>query len=370
MGRQHRWMGWGACSLAGALLALGGAIAAPASAATIPITVGAVKTIAGNVDPTSLACPAGKSVTATTCEVLGSTSTASTATAVTNSNPKSPAVNLLGGTAVGCISATTCVVVGASSGEVGQLQWIVNGHVAKTVLLHKSSYLNGVTCGINSCIVVGELYGPVTKNGTVTYGVIAQVTEAQSAPTATRVAGVASLQAVACASPTSCYAVGSTTGTTTGVAVIVPFSKGKPGARVLAGGSDALDRISCGTATSCWATGTNYSAKTGVKTSIVPITKGKPGARLYGPENGGAIACINAVTCFFASGTSQYGKGVVDELTNGKVVRSVTIAKFAYGTLSAISCPTASACLATGATGFHNPGPNYYYTGAVVTLHI
>jgi hypothetical protein len=359
----------GSCALAAALTALAFTASPFASAATTPLVPGAVKTIPGKVDPTAVACPPGAAVAATTCDVLGSTSTSNQVNQVTDSNPK-PGVVVAGGGDVACMTATTCLVVGESSQQKGTLIWLKNGHVSKSVALKNSSYLLGATCTTTTCIVTGEVYGKPTKTGTPTFGVIAVVAESQSSPTAVRVAGVGVVNAVACASPTSCYAVGSTTGTTTGVAVLVPVTHGRIGARRLVSGSDALDRISCGTALSCWATGTAYSAHAGVTTVIFPVTNGKAGTKVAGPPIGGAISCISATTCFFASGTSQYGKGKVDELSNGRVVRSVVIPKFAYGSLSSIVCPTATACLATGATGFHNPGPSYYYTGAVVTLHV
>jgi hypothetical protein len=308
-------------------------------------------------------------VVSSTCYVMGTTSTTTMVLPVADGTPKAPAATLAAGIDEACLNATTCVVVGANTTE-GVLEWMVNGHLAKVVDLRNSSYLNGVACGATTCFVVGDVNGPVTGAGTITYGVIADVTEAETSPAAVRVGGVAGLNAVTCASATTCYAVGETKEGTGGVAALIAITRGRPGGRVLSAGSDAFDRISCGSPTTCWTTGTAYSAKTGVTTAIVPIVKGKPGGKHVGPENGGSIACINAVTCFFASSTSQYGKGVVDELTNGKVVKSLELPAFAYGTLSSIVCPTATACLATGATGFHNPGPSYFYTGAVVTLHV
>lgn len=363
-----RWRA-GAVVLATSLLASAGLAIPQASGASTGIVPGAVKTLPAHVDPTTLACPPGKAVVSSTCFVMGSTSTASLLLPVTDGNPKAPAVPLTGGIDEACLSSTTCIVVGVS-GTVGSLQWIVNGHVAKVVALKNSSYLNGVACGATTCFVVGEVSGPVTPSGTITYGIVADVTEAESAPSAVKVPGVAGLDAVTCASATTCYAVGETKSGPGGTAAVVPLTRGRPGGRVLSAGSDSLSRISCGSATTCWATGTSYSPKTGVTTSIVPIVKGRPGARHVGPEVGGAIACINAVTCFFASATSQYGKGVVDELVNGAVVKSLVLPAFAYGSLTSIVCPTATACLATGATGFHNPGANYFYTGGVVTLHV
>lgn len=354
----------GAYVLLASLLALGAA-SLPASAATVGIVPGPVKALPVHVDPTTLACPSGKPVVSATCLLMGSTSTSTLLLPVAAGTPKAPTATLTGGVDVACMSTTTCVVAGVS-GSHGILQWIVNGHVAKTVTLKNSSYLNGVACGATTCFVVGEVAG----TGSTTYGVLADVTEAQSAPQATKVAGVATLNAVACASATSCYAVGQTKSGVSGVAAVVPLTRGKAGARALSAGSDSLNRISCGSATTCWATGTSYSAKTGVTTSIVPIVNGKPGGRRTGPSNGGTIGCISATTCFFGSATSQYGKGVVDELVNGKVAKSLELPKFAYGALTSIVCPTATACLATGATGFHNPGSSYFYTGAVVILHV
>lgn len=367
-----RILHWGvrasACTVTVCALVLGAA--AISSGAVAPrFSAGAVKAIPGRVDPTALGCPAGKPLATSTCMVVGSNSSSSVANRVVHENPVA-GTDIAGGVAVACLSTTVCVVVGSSNSEQGTLQWLTNGVVTKTVVLRNSSYLEGVTCGVSTCIVVGELYGTPTSQGTPTYGVAADVTEAQSSPGATRVAGTAVLSAVSCATSTSCYAVGSTTGSTNGVGVVIPVTKGHLGARKLAKGTDALTRISCGSPTTCWATGTSYSAHAGVLEEIVPVVNGAPGGVHKGPEYGSAIGCVSATTCFFASGTSQYGKGEVDELSSGKVIKSLVIAKFAYGSLSDITCPTTTSCLVTGATGFHNPGAGYYYTGAVATLSV
>jgi hypothetical protein len=107
-----------------------------------------------------------------------------------------------------------------------------------------------------------------------------------------------------------------------------------------------------------------------VTSALVLVSHGVPGGRRVGPKLGGALACVDATTCLYASGSSTYGKGEVLELSSGKVVRTLVLAKFAYGALSGVACPTATSCIATGATGFHNPGPGYYYTGALVTLRL
>jgi hypothetical protein len=350
--------------LCSTLVALSGVVTTPASAATITFVPGAVRAIPSHVDPTALACPPGKAVTASTCYVLGSTSTASLLNAVKNGTPEAPPTSLTNGVDAACMNATTCIVGGANASSQGTLQWLTNGHVAKSVILANSSYVYAVTCRTTSCLAVGVL------DGTPNSGVFAIVTEAQSEPTATKVSGVATLEDISCASPTSCYAVGSTSGASTGVGAVVPIVSGKAEARRLAGGTDALAQISCGSVTTCWATGTSYSAKLGITGSLVSITSGKPGAKLTGPQNGGALGCISATTCFVASGTKQYGKGEVQELVAGRVIKSVVLPAFAYGALSDITCPTAKACLATGATGFHNPGPSYFYTGGVVTITV
>jgi hypothetical protein len=368
MDRTHHWSRRAG---AGAVLAmlLAAAPLVPSFAATPNIAAGPVRAIPGHLDPTALGCPGAVVVTKSTCLVFGSTSTASAENRVVHGNPGAGAP-LTGGLDVACISETTCLIVGSSTSETGTLQWTTNGHVTKTVTLRGSSYLQGVECGVTTCLVVGDLYGVPTNSGTPTYAVEAFVTEAEGAPVAHKVPGVASLYDAACESSTSCFAVGSTTGTTTGVGVVVPITRGVLGARELAPGTDTLNHIACGAATACWMTGSSYSAKSGITTAIVELSHGHPGGRRGGPDFGSAIACVSATTCLFASATSQYGKGEVVELVNGKVVKTLVLPAFAYGPLSDVACPTATTCLATGPTGFHNPGANYFYTGGVVTLDI
>jgi hypothetical protein len=369
MARTSRWSrrgGFGLVATAALLLA---APAVPSGATTPAFTVGVVKTIPGHVDPTAVACPGAVAVTSSTCLALGSTNVASAVNRVVHGNPAAGG-SVTTGVGVACLSQTTCLVVGSSSTSQGTLVWTTNGHVTKTVSLKNSSYLQGVTCGATTCLVVGELYGKPTMSGTPTYGVEASVTEAQTSPSATKVPGVAALYGAACETPTSCFAVGSTTGSSNGKAVVFPVTSGHLGGRLVSPGSDSLNHISCGSTTVCWMTGTSYSAKAGVTTSIVELSHGHPGGRRVGPEWGSAIGCVSATTCVFAGGTAQYGKGEVDELVNGKVVKSVPVAKFAYGALSGVACPSATTCLVTGATGFHNPGPSYFYTGGVATVTI
>jgi hypothetical protein len=341
----------------------------PSFGATANVTAGPFRAIPGHIDPTAIGCPASVAVAKSTCLVLGSTSTASAANRVVRGNPAA-GTSLTGGLDVACLNQTTCLIVGSSLSQTGSLQWTTNGHVTKTATLGNSSYLQGVECGVTTCLVVGDLYGVPTNSGTPTYAVEAFVTEAEKSPVATRVPGVASLYDAACETSTSCFAVGSTTGTTTGVGVVVPITRGVVGGRGLVPGSDSLDHIACGATTTCWMTGTSFSAKTGITTAIVELSHGHPVGRRSGPEFGSAIACVSATTCLFASASSQYGKGEVDELVNGKVVKALVLPSFVYGALSDIACPTPTACLATGPTGFHNPGASYFYTGGVVTLLI
>jgi hypothetical protein len=97
-----------------------------------------------------------------------------------------------------------------------------------------------------------------------------------------------------------------------------------------------------------------------------------------GTANGPAsLSCVNASTCYAGDGTSQYGYGQVDKLVNGRVTASVVVPKsrqksltFHSGSLTGISCPTIASCLAAGPTAFYNPGVNYYYTSATVSLGV
>jgi hypothetical protein len=329
-----------------------------------------VKTLPGDIDPSVAGCVSGTDVTASTCYVVGSTSSTSTLSPVVNGNPTT-ATTITGGVDVACMNATTCVVAGVSAGSKGILEWFTSGHLTKTVTLGNSSYLNGVTCGATSCLVVGDVYGPTTSSGTTTFGVIAHVTEAQVAPSAVRIAGVAAFQSVACETAATCFAVGYTNSNTSkGYGAIVTVTGGRPGGRRVVPGTNELSHISCGSTEHCWAVGYGQRAKTGITDLIVPVANGKPGGAITSKDEFGGIGCLSATTCLLATGTSQYGKGEVSELVNAKVVRSVVLPKFAYGALSGITCPTSTQCLATGATGFHNPGADYYYTGGVVTLTI
>ncbi len=343
------------------------ALAQPAGAAALSLTAGAVKTIATHVDPQALACPRGAAVSAETCFVLGDPNgPASFLIPVVDGVPQNKTISVDSAVSVACPTKSTCVVVAVTSTS-GEIEWVVNEKVARTVTLTGSSFLYGVACeSSTTCIVVGEKYGTTTNTA-----VVSVVTESESTPAVTTVPGVDDLQDVACVSNSQCYAVGSTTGGSTGAAVVVPITSGKVGKPLKAKGSDGLEHISCGSSTECWASGTSFSSTKGILDVVLPVKAGVPGPTSSAPEYGNQLACVSATTCLYGSSTAQYtGKGIVDEMTNGKIVASVSISGLAYGALTGIACPTTSSCIATGAESFHNPGPDYYYVGGVVSVSV
>jgi hypothetical protein len=213
---------------------------ASASATTPGVVAGPVRALPGHLDPSQVACAPGAAVLTSTCVDLASTSSTTSLVTVVRGVPKASPTSVPDGVDVACMSATTCLVVGTSTSSKGSLEWISHGHLAKTVTLRNSSYLNGVACTATACVVVGELYGKVTASGTTTYGVAAVVREAQSSPAATKVGGVAALDGAACASPTSCVAVGTTeTTSASGLGVVVPITSGHVGGRRMTAGTRA-----------------------------------------------------------------------------------------------------------------------------------
>jgi len=352
--------------LGAAVLAAAVVVGLPAPAALAgpaKVKASAVRAFPGHIDPTSLACPPGVAVAEATCYALDSDT--GMLAPIVKGTPHADSIPATGGTAVACASSTTCAVSGVS-GTTGTLEWIVNGKATKTVTVTGSSYLYGVACETaTTCLVVGERYG---KSSGTSSGVFAVVNESASSATATKVKGAAVLEGITCPTSNVCLAVGTTKNSTNGLGIVVRIVGGKVGAKKTAAGTDALAAISCGSAATCWATGTTSSPSKGITIVVEHIKQHIPVGAVAGPKYGEAIACVSASVCLFGTATGTYGTGQVDVLKNGKVVQTLTLSGFKYGVVSAFSCPTSSSCMAAAATGFHNPGPGYYYTGGVATV--
>ena len=150
------------------------------------------------------------------------------------------------------------------------------------------------------------------------------------------------IAAVACESTTVCVGVGSGT---TGATVTV-ITNGVPGATRTVASSNSLLEAACWSSTRCVALGDTPDQSHAV---LVPITSGVPGVAVKVPHVFllWSVACLPrpSTTCY-AVGQGAGPSGLVVRIDNGVARAPVTVSSSRV--LTAISCPTAANCYATG----------------------
>ena len=110
---------------------------------------------------------------------------------------------------VSCVSATFCNVVGGGNEDSLAAQWNGTSWTTETLAGTVSTSMNSVSCtAATSCEAVGETPGSNDQEGTVAESWNGSVWTVQSAPGPTTTLG-SELDAVSCASATSCTGVGS-----------------------------------------------------------------------------------------------------------------------------------------------------------------
>ena len=261
----------------------------------VPITNGTPGTphvVSGTDELLSVACSS-----ATSCLAIGG-GDEGVLVPITNGIPGSAQVvpSAADLNAVACYG-NNCVAVGVPNYAAdGSLVLPITNGTPGTPQIASGADLTGVACpGPSTCLAVGNAGSngvavPIT-NGTP-----------GSAKTMSGTSDF-TLASVACTSTTSCDAVGyqyTKVGPNTGV--VVPVSKNVPGTAHVVANMPLLD-VACATATTCLAVGTNGTAD-------VPITNGTPGTS-EGPTGGSnwleGVSCANASTCWAVGGTASEG---------------------------------------------------------------
>lgn len=147
--------------------------------------------------------------------------------------------------------------------------------------------------------------------------------------------GVDQLNAISCATATSCEAVGSNA--LNGEGVVVTVTKGSPGAPHLVNGTKSLLAVSCPTSTTCEAAGVG-----GGHGVVLPITGGIPGT----PQVVQGVTTLQAISCTSASACQAGGRGTASgAVSTGTVVHGV----FGTTTVNAIDCP-GTTCISVAST--------------------
>lgn len=175
----------------------------------------------------------------------------------------------------------------------------------------QDSYLDGVTCTpANECMAVGGYYQAATGD---------EFTLAESFNGSTwaivptpNVGSDSELAGVACASATSCIAVGSSGG---GSAPLVEDWNGSTWTIQAVPGAGALNEIKCFGSTSCVAVGTGSGSLplieswNGTKWTVQSTPAASPG-QLYG------VSCVTPASCF-AAGTNGFDEALGVRLPGG-----------------------------------------------------
>ncbi len=164
---------------------------------------------------------------------------------------------------------------------------------------------------------------------------------------AQQVPGSTELRAVACATPTTCYAVGFVS---PGLALMVPITNGLPGAvQVLPGPSASFSGVACASATTCYVVGTQLvprpGQRPGTRNILVPIVNGVLGTPVgYEGPRIVALTCVSATTCYGAGDTASGGALV--PIVEGVVGTPQLIEGIEQ--VSGVACPSATTCYVTG----------------------
>jgi pimeloyl-ACP methyl ester carboxylesterase len=182
-----------------------------------------------------------------------------------------------------------------------------------------------------------------------------------------------SLEGVACASATTCYAVGAgDVGTEQrGIGMVVPITDGVPGNPDVVGQyGEILLNAACPTSSTCYAVGgDDVGSPNNDDPEVVTITDGNVGAQyVSGMENIIGIECSTAITCLgegeSSVPSSPYDSvGSVVPITDGVAgtVQEPADADF----LDAGACPTASTCEVVGEDSNNGSSAVWTFTDGV-----
>lgn len=271
---------------------------------------------------------------ATTCYAVGrNRAFVGVVVPITNGSFGAPQV-VAGTTAldgVACANATTCYAVGTYNAQ-GMVVPITNGTIGAPYGIGAIS-LSGVACPNETRTTAPKGVGspesgpqgptpeihpptpPPPPPYTICYAVgkyenhgqVVTITNGKFSFTPW-VAGTSTLSGVACASFTTCYAVGQKNAGPEGL--VVPITNGIPGAAHVVAGTWGLSGVACPSATTCKAVG--FIPSQYGDGAAVPITDGTIGAAqtVAGTQSLSGVACPSATTCY-AVGGARNGQGVV-----------------------------------------------------------
>jgi hypothetical protein len=230
---------------------------------------------------------------------------------------------------VACPSAVSCFAAGRADNQVLIEQWDGSTWSVSPTPPAPSTYGLGVGCSSPSdCSGVGVIFTGGNARPFIEHwnGSAWSIVASPTSP-----AGVLrSLNSVACASSTACFAVGAN-----GAKAMIERWNGSTWTDV-AGvtGSTGFADVSCPSATTCFAVGDVVERWNGTTWSVVPSPKGQGFA---------AISCLSSVSCY------AVGNATI-ERWNGASWAIVThpLPMPSESTLAAVSCAAPAPCFAVG----------------------
>ena len=170
------------------------------------------------------------------------------------------------------------------------------------------------------------------------------------------------LTSVSCRSASSCEAVGNympDNGTRLTLAESWNGHKWAQQDTSSPGDQASLNSVSCGSAASCMATGSGFPVGARGQAAIAETWNGHAWTllapvRMAPPASLGGVACLRAAWCMSVGSFTRGGALFPQAQTwNGAIWPAVTPPS-APGTLTGLSCPAATRCLAVGAAGAMN----------------
>jgi hypothetical protein len=281
---------------------------------------------------------------------------------------------------VSCTSSSYCVAVGnyfknKSSDIPVAVTW--NGRAWTTRALPSLAgglpYAEGISCAAAQHCVVGFVANPMPKSGQVFIDVLTGATWAVHALTPPKGSEFAAFDSVSCVSVTHCVLAG-VVYDRVGESSLLAAWNGKALSTMKATASFPafMDGVSCASAKSCVAVGTWFTGPADL--GYYGLWNGRiwKGARVL-PQpktmpvsNPGAVSCATPASClavgyFRVPVKGNYPNQALAEVFNGKSWTQLSVpavAGAADAGFSAVSCLSATSCVAVGAADYGTP-PKY-----------
>ncbi|HTX00311.1 MAG TPA: DUF6531 domain-containing protein, partial [Acidimicrobiales bacterium] len=164
---------------------------------------------------------------------------------------------------------------------------------------------------------------------------------------------------ISCSSTASCFAVGSygyySGGTNYEVAKVWKLASGSWSSVIAPSGPTELSEVTCTSSSDCYAIAGGWPAWLGyyegdVSDLYLTVNAGSTWSSTTGSSGSSldSVACPSTSSCFVAGGDYSYG-AFVDPMSSGGVLSAGSLPNYVWD-LDAISCATATSCVASGST--------------------